>query len=122
MIVAVASPLETKISLSAASYTTASTPAPIGRVVITFPLLISTTLRPLLVRQPVNNLPLAASNASPVGPPQGARGQVAFTVQFFVSMTFRQFRSSILLYTMPFPSLTANSGPPSRSTVLTSFS
>src|ERR1700754_504779 len=60
--------------------------------------------------------------AIPVGPPQGARGQVLVTLRALVSMTFRTLRSSMLLYRRPLPLDTANSGPPPRSIVFTSSS
>ncbi len=118
----VVSPFEQKISLLAASYTTASTPPPIGSVAITLPVLISTTLMPLFSRQPVNTLWLTASSVTPVGPPQGARGYDFITFIVLVSITSSMFLSSMLLYTSPLPSDTANSGPPPRSTVVLSFS
>src|ERR1700730_10865943 len=73
-------PMQAKIHLFPGSNATASTRSPMGRVVMTWPLLESITARTLLLH-PINSREFGASMARPVGVLHPVIGHFCFTVR-----------------------------------------
>src|SRR6185437_3247390 len=116
--VSVPSPVEANASPVPASYRVASTPAPIGSVVISFPS-VAFEIAMTLVRHPLNRMWCARSIASPVAPLQEPSGHFRVTLSVFASISATSPSSSRFTETLPAPSDTPNSGPAPKSIVPT---
>src|SRR6185437_13782363 len=106
-------PQEAKASFLSGSKRSASTPSPMGTVVITLPVSAFTTAI-ILLSQPTKRRRFFLSIARPLGDSQGASGQRDLTFNSFGSSATSSLLSSIFTNSSPSPVLTPNSGlPPS---------
>ena len=112
------SPFELKTNPVPGSNRQASTPAPMGTVVISLPVPMS-EIAITLLRQPLNSRWWAGSRASPLGDSQGASGHWRVTRIAAASISATVLLSSTLTYSLPSPAETANSGAPPKSTTPT---